>query len=247
MSAARLSNAGVTTLGVENGLSARKSGRITLRRGLVHSLLLAAVTGTLAAGCRSEDEPGTGSPSGPSIEDVLIEGTATDEALQALLDAKPIDQPVRYVAFDEPAANAKLTATAPLTFTLYEPASAAHSLPPADFSHSPRKPAGRRQTDHSTWFARVARILNPISIAHAHGTPFSGTGYLFDFQDARGKSSYAVFTSERSTILGLDVLADLKQVAQPLTLHVTSADFEDNRIPSGGGPFAAGSLTFSIE
>jgi hypothetical protein len=93
----------------------------------------------------------------------------------------------------------------------------------------------------------ILKLLGPPRVAHAHGAPFNGNGYFLQFLDADDEPLVQVFTSKTNYAPDADHWQTLLEAKQPLTLKVTSAFFENNDIPSDGGPYQGGSFEFSIE
>jgi hypothetical protein len=90
-------------------------------------------------------------------------------------------------------------------------------------------------------------LVGPIRVAHAHGTPFSGFGYFLTLDGADGTSVLRVFTDTTSYTPDAPAWAAFADAAQPLTLSVVTAIFEENEIPDGAGPYLGGSVDFSVE
>jgi len=177
-----------------------------------------------------DDDHGEGAE---SIADVVYLDETTDEALLTLLDAAPVDDEQHRLIFDLPAEAETLPATPVPTFAFQEPVSGA----------LPARPGKS--------FLRAARalgkFLNPISVAHAHGTPFNGRAYFLVFSSDSELDVLRVFTAATSYTPDAEAWALLSSAADPLTLEVISAEFENNLLALGGGPFAGGAVSFTIE
>jgi hypothetical protein len=181
------------------------------------------------------EEPDTTGPA----DDVVYVGEATDEALARLLDVTPIDVATKRVRILAPSDGDVLSSAAPVEFEVAMPG--VTSMLPATPRAIPDKPR------FSRWLKQLGHWLQPISVAHAHGTPFSGTGYLFTLSAADGTQALQVFgDSERYTPAD-EAWSRLAAAKQPLTLAVTYAFFEDNAIPEGGGPFVGGEVSFRLK
>lgn len=202
-----------------------------LRRGVTFGLLL-----TLSS-CSSSDEPKAAEPdAAPDLEDVVYLSGTTDEALERLVDANAKDDPSQYVIVDAPDFSVPLPADTPAIFEyhLASEATRAPLLPPAP-------PAWQRP------LREVLKLLGPPRVAYAHGAPFNGNGYFLTILDADDEPVLRVFTGKNDYAPTTERWQTLVQAKQPLTLEVTSAFFENNDIPSDGGPYIGGSFEFSIE
>jgi hypothetical protein len=185
------------------------------------------------------DHPDTGGEQ--DISDVIYVGGVTDEALEHLLNATPKHDPLRALIVDPPDLSAPLPQDKAATFTF-------KLAPEARRAPDPRLGPGR--PPRSRWrhaAHEVLQFLSPERIAHAHGTPYNGTAYYLVITDAASKTKLQVFTPEMSYTPEAVDWQNLVQAAQPLTLTITSADFDDNSIPAGSGPFAGGTFPFTIE
>jgi len=209
----------------------RKPSRMPLR-----SLLFALTLAPLSAACSSDssDEPALPQD---GVDDVVYVGGTTDEALVQMLDRTPKDVAAERLVIDSPEAGAVLTASEPATIAFHG-GSSGRAAPPRDYA-----PLGFRER---AW-TDLKQLFGPERAAHAHGTPYSGTGYFLVLDDARGNAVLRVFTSQTSYAIDSATWFALADVDQPLHLTITSAFFEENGIPADGGPFVGADVRFSIE
>lgn len=191
------------------------------------------------AGCSDDADPPE-EHGHDDVADVVYVGRTTDEALLYMLDRTPQDVESQRLVIDSPADGATLSKDAPETFS-YHFAATGRAEPP-------RPPAGYVAPD---WKRRVltdfGNLFGPVRDAHAHGTPFSGLAYYLELEDADGNRVLRVFTDETSYTPESTTWAALAELAQPLTLTIFTAVFEDNDVPAGGGPYLGGSAAFRIE
>jgi hypothetical protein len=192
--------------------------------------------GFLLAGC---SQAGVERPSGAeSTSDVVYAGETTDEALDRLLDVAPVDIASKRLRILAPADGDVLRAATAIEFEVAMPgATSLLRLP----SPGPAKPSV------GSFLRQVGHWLQPIGVAHAHGTPFSGTGYLFRVSAADGVPALLVFSDAQRYTPSEEAWARMAQAPQPLELSVIYAFFEDNAIPEGGGPFAGGEVAFRLK
>jgi hypothetical protein len=158
---------------------------------------------------------------GPS--DAVYEGSATDEALLALLDL-PEKPTTAQLAFAEPAAQAKVSTAAAPTFKWTYVQKTAHMLvPPAAKSPSTRH--------------ELQRLFSLEQVAHAHGAPVYGVAYLLTFE-GEGKTQLARVFTTRTLYTPTGAAWDkLKTVRGKVTVRLTAATFDNNAVIAGGGPF----------
>jgi len=167
---------------------------------------------------------------GPDLADVVYAATASDDALRRLL-ATPAQNVAGWgLVISSPGGGAVLAPSAPMTFA-YAPMTA--------WRRRDRGRMGRVLTE-------LAALLGPERPAYAHGPPFNGTGTLLVVTDAAGARRLRVFTGDSSFTPSADQWTTLAAGTQPLTLTLTWADFDDNRIPDGYGPFVGGAVQFQI-
>lgn len=172
-----------------------------------------------------------------SLGDVVFVGGTTDEALSVMLDSTAKDVASERVTFVSPAPAAELSKDAPVTVE-FQTARAERLRPPARLPFVPSPP------QRALW--DLKQLLAPIRVAHAHGTPFNGTGYFLVFADASGMARLRVFTAQTAYTPDEAAWRGLAIGRQPIALRITSATFEENAVLVDGGPFAAGSIEFSV-
>lgn len=204
-------------------------------RALAGALLLMAVT---ACSSDADHDHSTGAV---DISNAIYVGGVTDEALERLLDVTPKDDARQAIVVDSPDLSEPLPADIAATFEF-------HLASQAMRTPGPRKGAARHRASHwqRAWH-EVVRGLSPVSVAHAHGTPYNGTAYYLVVTDADAQTLLQVFTPQTSYQPEADAWHRLADAKQPLKLGITSAFFEDNDIPADGGPFVGGTFEFRIE
>jgi len=207
------------------------------RRGALYSLLL------LLAACSSNSSApaGQNDPDGQPDSDVIYVDGMTDEALVRLLDVAPKDDARRAISIDSPDLTVPVPKDSPVTFRFHQASEA---------THAPGLRLAPAKTSPAVW-QRAARellqLLAPERIAYAHGTPYNGTAYYLVISDKGGKRVLQVFTPETSFTPETLDWKHLSEASQPLTLAITSADFDADSIPADGGPFVGGTFSFRIE
>jgi hypothetical protein len=83
--------------------------------------------------------------------------------------------------------------------------------------------------------------------ALAHGTPLNGGGYFVVVSSKTNPKVARIFTSKTSYTPSAAVWTKLKAETGMLTVTVKAATFEDNKIPSAGGPYVSAPVTFSVK
>ncbi len=199
-------------------------------RGLVFALTLGLTSACSSSSSSHADE-------NAAIGDVVYVGATTDEALSRFLDAPPKDSAAEYIAFDTPQSGQTLAKDPPPTF-LFHQLNARNEVHPAPRHGTPNW-ARRARWDLESLFAG-------LPLAYAHGTPFNGTAFWLVFSDSYAKAQLRVFSDQTAYTPDSSALSTLASAAQPITLTVTSAVFEENAIPPGGGPFVGGSVEFTL-
>ncbi|HYQ42366.1 MAG TPA: hypothetical protein VER11_10360 [Polyangiaceae bacterium] len=208
------------------------------RRGFACLLVL------LLSAC-SSDSNAPANQNGPDgqqdISNVIYVGGVTDEALERMLDVAPKNDPRQAVIVDAPDLSVPVPKETAATFEFHlaTEAKRAPSLHPG--------PAGNPPSKWRRGVHEFLQFLAPERIAHAHGTPYNGTAYYLVITDKDSKQILQVFTSGTSFTPEAADWQHLTDAPQPLTLAITSAFFEDNSVPSDGGPFVGGSFQFRIE
>ena len=184
---------------------------------------------------------------------VVLEGAVTDEALtgfsSALAQTTPRSVPTKAATLDTPASGALPKATVP-TFTWHIGAEESHLDAPSHDEGTPPsflRWASLPRADAAHGFVAPLRtLLGPIRSARAHGTPFTGVATYLVFATASQPNLVRVLTSELSYSPSKEAWATMTGASEPITLTLTSADMEENRVITGGGPFAGTVTTFTI-
>ncbi len=178
---------------------------------------------------------GTGEPptsNEPDLAGVIYAGAATDEALSALLLATPKTDAAQAVVVDTPATGATLPKDVPPTIEWHvKGSSASREVSP-----------GARFVGAA---AALASWFGPRE-AFAHGAPVNGRAYLLSFSTPKTPDLVRVFTTELAYTFDAASWTKLALAGEPITLVVTNAIFEDNRVAQDGGPFAGEAVTFLI-
>ena len=175
-----------------------------------------------------------------SIQDVVFLDGTTDEALLNLLSRDAVDEDSKQVMLTEPTDDTLSADTVPaFEWTYAESASVDRSSsPPVD---------GRSNTSPRQLLEKVTRFLSPISVAHAHGTPFNGTAYFLEFSaDEDSEPLLRVFVGRPSYPMAEDRW-DALATESNLSLSVLSADFDNNLLVTDGGPFLGGRFNFTVD
>jgi hypothetical protein len=193
--------------------------------------------------------------SGPADEapagDVIYEGAVTDEALvsleSALQQAPPADVPSQAPTLDTPAATMLPKAPIP-SFTWH--VGPTSSLPPA-LLRLPGQPAGHSlppwvtASSERPW-AGLLELFGPIRAAHAHGTPYTGPATFLVFSTQANAKLVRVLTSLTSYTPSQAAWDKMVSAGAPITLKLTGAIFQDNRIAQDGGPYKGTEFTFTL-
>jgi hypothetical protein len=169
----------------------------------------------------------------PTIADVVFAEGATDEALLALLAAAPKTDAAKAAALTAPADGAEVPGATAATFEWDVDATALRE--PAPFE----KP--------SAGHARRFELLGGPRAAWAHGAPVNGNAYFVVFSTASNEKLVRVFTKGTSYTPDGAVWSKLKGAGAAITVTITWAYFEDNRVvQDGGGPWAGTPTTFTV-
>lgn len=174
----------------------------------------------LAAAC-SSDPVANPTPTDTDISDVLYEGGATDEALEALV-AAPVKTGMAP-AITAPTAGQAIPKAAPFAFTWTEP----------------KQALLRRMLDQG--------ISLFEGTAYAHGDPINGNGYLLTFSTAKDAKLVRVFTANKTYTPSADAWNKLVAAKTTINVRVRAATFEDNRVIATGGPFDSQSVAFTVQ
>jgi hypothetical protein len=184
-----------------------------------------------------------GSETPEEIADVVYEGGATDEALEALLGGTLKDDPSEGAVFTWPADGEKLLRSNPVSFCV--------RIGPAEGAGASVAPTDVRlgaASDTPRWLGVLpATVAFPVfalpQTALAHGTPINGRAYFFVFSTADDPALLRVFTTSPDYIPDDAAVARLHAVSDKIKVEVTNAIFEENRIPADAGPFKGVPIT----
>jgi hypothetical protein len=198
--------------------------------------VLCACSTALLAACDGSETP-------EEIADVVYEGGATDEALEALLEGTVKDDPAEAAVFTWPADGEKLLKSNPVSFCV--------RIGPAEGAGASVAPTDVRlgaASDTPRWLGVLpATVAFPVfalpQTALAHGTPINGRAYLFVFSTVDDPALLRVFTTSPDYIPDDAALAKLHAVTDKIEVEVTNAIFEENRIPADAGPFKGVPIT----
>ncbi len=183
-------------------------------------------------------------------DNVIYEGGATDEALENLLAGTVSFVADQEVLFTWPVDGDILPTDEPLSFCYVVPESTAR----APRSHPTREafgwlfPGQRHSGKDGAWVGLdTALLLAPIfaepTPALAHGTPINGRAFLLKFSSSANPSLATVFTTQLDYFPDALVLQKLHAADGGVTVELTSAIFEENRVTPDGGPFRGGKIT----
>jgi hypothetical protein len=89
-------------------------------------------------------------------------------------------------------------------------------------------------------------FFGPVRSAYAHGDPFTGTATYLVFSTDSDPKLLRVLTSEASYTPDAAAWDKLVAAGKPITLTLTGAEFETNRIAQDGGPYKGSSTQFTI-
>ena len=101
------------------------------------------------------------------------------------------------------------------------------------------------QARESPLVGPLAELLGPPRAAHAHGDPFNGYGYFMTVKSSADPKICRVFTGATSFTPSSEVWSKVSAAGE-VTVELVGAVFEDNRIPSGGGPFLGSTTALTI-
>jgi len=206
----------------------RTMGRIAV----IAALSAMVFVGTSVGACSGDGSGGAPADVEPDIEGVIYAGLATDEALLAMLRAEETSVPSQAVVVDAPAEGATLPKDVPPTIAWHVGGSAASNVEPS------RNSFGIEIRSLIDW-------LGPRE-AHAHGAPVNGRAYFLVFSTPKSPGLVRVFTTDLEYTFDAGSWTTLALTGEPITLRVTNAIFEDNRVAQDGGPWAGEPVTFSI-
>jgi len=195
-------------------------------------------------GCEHEEEEVLSA----ELSDVLFEGGATDEALVALdsaLDQKdPVADATRSPVLDMPSA-AQLPKSPVPTFTWHS--GMVTHLSPGRMDVLPDAPALIQWPESKSVVAMgLSEFFGPVKAAHAHGDPLVGPATFLVFSTATNAKLVRVFTNQTSYTPAQSVWDKLVAANAEITLSLIGAEFDNNRIADGGGPFQGTKYVFTI-
>jgi hypothetical protein len=213
---------------------------------LRHIFPVVPALAALIYGCHDDAEPA-------AVGDVVLEGTVTDEAYDAMDVAlgggAPQDDASKAATLDAPADGASLPrATAP-TFSWHFGAGMTERAPlPGHIDQRWSFGPAYQSTKAAgiDWAAPLRMLLSPVCAAHAHGDPFNGTGTFLVFSTDTTPNLVRVFTSNTTYTPSAEAWGKMTSAGKPITLKLVSAIFESNRVAQDGGPFAGSSTTFTV-
>ncbi|WP_437606012.1 hypothetical protein WMF20_33855 [Sorangium sp. So ce834] len=211
------------------------------RAVLVPALAALASAAMYVGACGHEDTPAL-----PELADVIFEGGATDEALDALLAVDPKDEPSQGTVFDAPEDGTSVPGDAAPELTFHVAGAARWTAPGAApaLGFAGARP-GAPAAGASPW-AELGALLGPVRAAQAHGMPINGRAYFLVFSTSGREGLLRVFTTKLSYTPDAAAWDKLRAAGGPITVSVLNAVFENNRIVQGGGPFAGEPVTFSV-
>jgi len=200
----------------------------------------------LFGGCSDDSSTGGGGEglAGADFADVIYQAEATDEALVALVDAAPKDEPENAAVFDVPG-ETTLPATPIPTFSWHAGGESAGPV------RSPHQwwtlPKGPHRTPSSRFASLLEGALSGVPSAYAHGTPVNGPAYFLVLSTASNDKLVRVFTLDTEYTPDADVWARVTGAGEAITATLLSAEFEANRVIQGGGPWQSAPITFTVE
>lgn len=219
--------------------------------------VLAVTVGSIAlalslGGACSKDDPKPVGPD-PSLKDVIYEGTASEPALEKLLEATLVDDETFAATFTWPLDGDKGVPFEPPPRFCWQIAGAAASLEPViepdgDPLPSPFVPRFVPRSPASKVTASLVHAwLDGTREAHAQTqASMSGIGYFLVFSSDSDEKLLRVFTTEHDYTPDADSLAKLRNAPQPIHAIVTNANFAQDRVAQGGGPYQGVKITFSM-
>lgn len=181
-------------------------------------------------------------------DNVIYEGGATDEALENLQAGTVSFAADQEVLFTWPVDGDILPTDEPLSFCYAAPESTARAPRPTREAFGWLFPGQSPSGNDAGWDGLdTALLLAPIFIeptpALAHGTPINGRAFLLKFSSPANPSLATVFTTQLDYFPDALVLQKLHAAAGGVTVELTSAIFEENRVTPDGGPFKGGKIT----
>lgn len=177
------------------------------------------------AGCSDDHEHGATGPT-----DAIYAGSATDEGLAAFDAATPAADAAKAPSLTAPTAGAKVPAATPFAFT---------------WKASPTASLAPRLTPRAAPHYDGASPFGAMREAHAHGTPMNGKAYLLTFR-SNGATVARVFTTNTTFTPDEATWTKLKD-AKSIEAVLATAQYDQNNIVQGSGPFVAPGVAFTIE
>lgn len=198
-----------------------------LRRTLLQTLVLLG----LFAGCSDDD---AAEPESEGLDDVVFVNEISDEALARLIERMPLDVAAERLEIQSPTPGAELEKATPITFSWNAAGSTGRRDVPEQPSKLPRI------------LRAIETFLSPLGVAHAHGATYNGRAYYLVFSTPGNAQLLRVFTAGKSYTPDAPSWSKLSGASGPITLSITSADFESSLLVSDGGPFVGGTTQFTI-
>jgi hypothetical protein len=174
---------------------------------------------------------------------VVYIGDATDEALDALLAGTAKSDASKAVTFEAPAKDEVISRDSPFTFVWSEAGAQAH-VDPLRLQPLRLEGPGR---ERSPFERALGVVLEGTPKAYAHGDPYSGVAYYLTFSSSSAKDLVRVFTTNTDYTPSDNDWNKLKGVEGTITLRLTWAEFETNRVVEGGGPWESPAIVFTIQ
>ena len=212
-------------------------------------------------GCSDSEDDDAAAAGGHELEgyeDVAYEGDTTDEALVSLvaaLEQGTVEDPAKSAVLDAPVEA--VPAATPPTFTWHvgpesrreAPDRSRHAaLPPSEPLPGPSLRLFEQPAPRAGTFLELAlqAALSGVPSAHAHGDPFNGYGTLLAVSSSSNPKLARVFTGDSTWTPSAAIWQAIVDAGGTLTVTLVGADFEQNRIAEGGGPFDGSTTTFTI-
>lgn len=101
---------------------------------------------------------------------------------------------------------------------------------------------GRQAAAEFRWWSDIVHLDKDAETE----APMSGPGYLLLFSAEDGTNVAAVFTKAKKYTPSGSLWAELSAQKGPITVHVNSADFQENKLAQFGGPFFGSGITFTV-
>lgn len=215
-----------------------------MRRFALTAWLTLLVSTSLYAGACTTTAPSTtsqgqGGSSATLPDEVIYEAGATDEALLELLAKDASDVASERLVFDTPLAGSTLSVDVPPTFSW-------HFGPTARHAPSRERAPGHAEPTSPAWWGPLEELVGPVRSASAHGDPVNGRGSLLSFRSGE-TVLFVVFTMASSYTPSAAAWEALVDQGGAIEVATLSADFDDNLILAGNGPFEGDSLTLDFE